>query len=202
MSAQAARLRQARIEAGFDTAAAAAQRFGWTYATYAGHENGHRGIKLPDLQKYARAFGVSASWLFSGRAQATEAPRAGGFNEPQVVEFTGRSDSERRRLLDLARTIAPMARHPALYQMARPCPGAMLLAGDVLLIDANPTPRDGDLLVARVTLPETGEAVTELAQFRGGAVLPLLGERDFLADGGEAAPVGSVLGSVRLDRRR
>lgn len=61
------RLRHARIEAGFQSAADAARRLGISYGTYSGHENGLRGIKESEIQKYARAFSVSPEWLRSGR---------------------------------------------------------------------------------------------------------------------------------------
>lgn len=36
---------------------------GVPYGTYAAHENGSRGIKIDDLKRYARFFGVSQQWL-------------------------------------------------------------------------------------------------------------------------------------------
>jgi phage repressor protein C with HTH and peptisase S24 domain len=60
------RLRAAREKAGFKNASDAASAKGWTYSTYAGHENGSRQI-LPDAaNKYARAFGVSANYILFG----------------------------------------------------------------------------------------------------------------------------------------
>lgn len=61
------RLRQARTDAGFGDASAAAKAFGFTYPTYAGHENGSRGLKRDALTRYARAFNVSLEWLMTGR---------------------------------------------------------------------------------------------------------------------------------------
>lgn len=64
------RLRHARDLAGYASAAAAADAFGWTYSTYAGHENGSRGIKLGALRGYAAAFNVSFTWLVEGKGEA------------------------------------------------------------------------------------------------------------------------------------
>lgn len=61
------RLRQARQKAGFNSAADAARRLNIPYGTYSGHENGSRGIKREDVDRYARAFGVSRSWLEYGQ---------------------------------------------------------------------------------------------------------------------------------------
>lgn len=59
----AARLRQAREEAGFPTAAAAAREHGWSEATYRHHENGTRGYDNEQASAYAKYYGVSAAWL-------------------------------------------------------------------------------------------------------------------------------------------
>ncbi len=61
----AKRLEQARIRRGFSTAKAACKFFGWSYNTYAQHENGTRGIGRA-ADTYARAFRVSAAWLLTG----------------------------------------------------------------------------------------------------------------------------------------
>jgi transcriptional regulator with XRE-family HTH domain len=63
------RLRHARTIAGYGGPADAARAFGWTYSTYAGHENGSRGIKLGTLRGYAAAFGVSFTWLVDGKGE-------------------------------------------------------------------------------------------------------------------------------------
>ncbi|MFN3856559.1 MAG: LexA family transcriptional regulator [Caulobacter sp.] len=63
---QSERLRQARIKAGFATAADAARRFGWNPAAYRHHENGTAGWKPERAKEYAQAFGVSTAWLMYG----------------------------------------------------------------------------------------------------------------------------------------
>lgn len=63
---RADRLKLARERAGFETAADAARRFGWRTSTYAGHENGSRGIKPGVGEDYARAFRVPVGWLMYG----------------------------------------------------------------------------------------------------------------------------------------
>jgi phage repressor protein C with HTH and peptisase S24 domain len=68
------RLRQARINAGFETASDAATRFGWVESTYRSHENGQRGIKANDANKYARAFRVTNEWLLLGLGEGQKKP--------------------------------------------------------------------------------------------------------------------------------
>lgn len=51
--AQAARLRDYRLTAGFKSASEAARTFGWTPSTYISHENGTRKIGDDDADKYA-----------------------------------------------------------------------------------------------------------------------------------------------------
>lgn len=70
----AARLKQAREAAGYETATAAAVAKGYVYSTYAGHENGKRGFH-DDAQKYAQAYGVSLDWLLNGDGAMEYKPR-------------------------------------------------------------------------------------------------------------------------------
>lgn len=64
MDGRAQRLRQARIDKGFETAAAAADAFGWSRNTYASNENGNAPFSYRRAKEYAAAFGVSAEWLY------------------------------------------------------------------------------------------------------------------------------------------
>ena len=57
------RLRLARKKAGFETAAAAAERFEWPVGAYRHHENGTRGFGPDAARKYGRAFKVKPGWL-------------------------------------------------------------------------------------------------------------------------------------------
>lgn len=60
------RLQIARAKAGFATATEAAKALGMKYPTYAGHENGSRGVVRGALT-YSRRFRVSLDWLLAGR---------------------------------------------------------------------------------------------------------------------------------------
>ena len=64
------RLRQARIDRGFETAAAAADAFGWSRNTYASNENGNAPFSYRRAKEYAAAFGVSAEWLYDAGGPA------------------------------------------------------------------------------------------------------------------------------------
>lgn len=66
----AKRLEKARVNAGYENAHVAAQRFGWKYDTYIQHERGERGITRA-ASKYAKAFRVSEGWLLTGEIQTT-----------------------------------------------------------------------------------------------------------------------------------
>ncbi|MGB1027234.1 MAG: helix-turn-helix domain-containing protein, partial [Rhodospirillaceae bacterium] len=82
------RLRQARQAAGFESAAAASTRFGWSENTYKSHENGMRGIRADVAEKYARAFQVSREWLLFGSDPGVpEATSLGGPSDigPEII---------------------------------------------------------------------------------------------------------------------
>ena len=67
MSTAGERLRKARRDAGFATAAEGAERAGVKYYSYVQHENGIRGIPVDKAALYARAFGVEPQWILYGR---------------------------------------------------------------------------------------------------------------------------------------
>jgi hypothetical protein len=68
------RLRKARRDAKFATAADAARAFGWDEVTYLSHENGNRGIRPAVAERYAKALGVPAEWILYGKGKS--APKA------------------------------------------------------------------------------------------------------------------------------
>lgn len=94
------RLRQARLGAGYRSAAEASQKFGWTAPTYAAHENGSRVPKTSDIEKYASAFRADPCYITYGIE--TSSPRIAGVSDNtlrQVVEYVLEHDG--------ARTAAP-----------------------------------------------------------------------------------------------
>jgi transcriptional regulator with XRE-family HTH domain len=64
------RLRQARLDAGYASAAEAARRLGMAYPTYAAHENGTRQPKKEEIERYARHFRKSFMWLLTGKSDS------------------------------------------------------------------------------------------------------------------------------------
>lgn len=79
MSDRGERLRQARINAGFERPADAAARFGWNVNTYKSNENGNGTFGFKKAKEYAKAFGVRPEWLYdasgeSGAGRAVAAP--------------------------------------------------------------------------------------------------------------------------------
>lgn len=83
-----ARIKQARIAAGFPRAAAAAEALGVVYATYAAHENGSRDAS-GNITLYARRYGVSTDWLLTRRGAGPKgsdaAPSDDGLGPPIAV---------------------------------------------------------------------------------------------------------------------
>lgn len=62
------RLRQARLAMGYEEVGDAADALGMKYSTYAGHENGNRGL-LRSIQKYADFYNVTLEWLMTGKGK-------------------------------------------------------------------------------------------------------------------------------------
>jgi transcriptional regulator with XRE-family HTH domain len=74
---RAERLRQARIDKGYETAAAAADAFGWSRNTYASNENGNAPFSYRRAKEYAAAFDVSPEWLYDAAGPMRPAAEAG-----------------------------------------------------------------------------------------------------------------------------
>lgn len=75
------RLKRARISAGYETASAAAEAFGWKQATYLGHENGSRKLRAEPAEQYAKAFKTKPEWLLYGKGAPAD--------EPETVPVVG-----------------------------------------------------------------------------------------------------------------
>ncbi len=112
------RLRSARTEAGYGSAAAFAREHGFNQVTYRSHENGVRGIPVEAAQAYAEALEVPLTWLLVGEedqppaaapvaepvqtaAAAENAAAARTANQPETLdEITARLAADRRMNLD------------------------------------------------------------------------------------------------------
>lgn len=67
---QGARLRAARVAAGFKSAASAVNKFGWKpLSTYLARENGQNGIPPAAAILYAKAFKADVGWLLAGHGK-------------------------------------------------------------------------------------------------------------------------------------
>lgn len=67
MSGMSDRLKQAREQARYSSAKAAAEAMGVPVATYIQHENGTRGFPSSRAERYARFFRVTPEWLLYGK---------------------------------------------------------------------------------------------------------------------------------------
>jgi len=157
------RLRTARQRAGFDSAAAAARRFGWREPTYAAHENGSRGVRPDAAETYAKAFKVDPTWLLFGTG-SPDRKCAAGFAEPDAAPFEPPRD-KKDALAEIARMLAPQARTPSYYILGRDMRDLGLLTGDVLVVELNGGAAPGSLVLAQLVDDETGSAVTLLRRY-------------------------------------
>jgi len=90
-SKRARRLKLARRQAGYATAAEAAREFGWNVNTYSSNENGNAPFSFRKAEAYAGAFGVTALWLYAGDEKDQPAPTFGPA-VPQQVPVVGTVD--------------------------------------------------------------------------------------------------------------
>lgn len=61
------RLKKARLNAGYSSAAKAAEALGVRESTYRGHENGQNKFDFSDAERYAKKYKCNAIWLLTGQ---------------------------------------------------------------------------------------------------------------------------------------
>jgi len=66
-----ARLKSARMAAGYAKASQAVEKFKWNISTYRAHENGQNQYDAKTAAAYAEAFLTSAAWLLTGETNAS-----------------------------------------------------------------------------------------------------------------------------------
>lgn len=162
-SSPAARLKMARKQAGFSSAREAAERFGWNVTTYQHHENGTRGIGRA-ATRYARAYGVPASWLQFG--QGAEGARP----ESSVLPFDLVRDGPKQpahQLISIARAMGHGAGRGVWRVANDSMVSAGYLSGDYILVDLGrgPVAEDGDTVLIALNDLHIGHAINSLAHY-------------------------------------
>lgn len=197
------RLKEARLAAGFETAASAAKHFGWNPSTYAGHENGFRGYKLRDAEKYADAFSTTADWLLLGtrprralEPESTRDPRRAGFSEPDVSAYHPPTDRARTALAHITAALGTSARHPTSYRLNRSIPGLFMIEGDVLVCDLNAKAAPGQVVLVQIADEATAQGETRLFLATETKPVPPFGEQK-PADTSKIAIIGVAIGLFR-----
>lgn len=97
MNDPAARLRIARMRAGYPTGKDAAEALGFPVSTYLGHENGSRGYPAKKAEVYARKFKVREQWLLYG-----------------VGDGPGENTGPKAEVVDLYERLPPLKKAEAL----------------------------------------------------------------------------------------
>lgn len=92
--AQAARLRQYRMDAGFKFATEAARRYGWPVSSYTSHENGTRKMGDDDADRYAARLSrpglkISGVDILYGPSERDTEPEERGVARVPVVGLVG-----------------------------------------------------------------------------------------------------------------
>jgi len=136
MSSSNERLKTARIEAGFETAQAAAERHGKKISAYRHHENGTGGREVPKKPAldYAKKLHVRVDWLLYNQGEMREKPvaeeipvygKAGARERVNLIESDDHSPVD---------TVTPLRAEDGFH--------AVVVEGGSML----PAYRDGDFL--------------------------------------------------------
>jgi hypothetical protein len=162
----AARLRSARVKAGFESAALAARALGMKPPTYVHHENATRGL-LDHASVYASFFGVSLEWLVTGRGSMTGAPGIPfrghvGAGERVDLENNAR-DIERGVNIEM-----PRPRDSDAFIVRGDSMLPRFFRGEVLIFESRPTPPERLInQICRVELTDGSTFVKILRRTEG-----------------------------------
>lgn len=184
------RLKTARVNAGFSTATAAAERLGVPVATYRSHENGSRGYPRDAAAHYARAFRVAPTWLLYGNG---DGPAATGMAEPAVAPFvppTQIAFAETDPIMAAAQ--AAQRANLSLFKVMAPNAELALMSGDLLAVDLSARRNDAQIAVVTYADSQTGHAVTALRRVAFGRIVPPLDASGPTEDSHDAVTLGHV----------
>lgn len=152
-SEPAARLRRARIDAGYQSAQAAVDAYGWSSAAYRHHENGTRGFDFATAQRYAKAFKVQAPWLMGegGDAPSPDLPLVRGAADGDGAIALKRINlgfamGDGTNLDDYVEEAVALF-DPNILRLISPSPAHRLLVADGVGDSMLPTLMDSDMIV-------------------------------------------------------
>lgn len=211
-----ARLKAARLAAGFNTAREAWEKFGWNGNTYRTHEAGPREIGKAHAIEYAAAFGVPLMWLLTGLEDKAEKDQSltgtahavgnvltGAQIGLRVVPVVGEAaygamTSTVHRLAELATGFVAVADHGIsddvfAYRiedkaMEGAAPQALAL-GDVVIVDRQAPVAPGQVVIAGLPAGKVVVRIySETPNHAGGAPLVSL------------VPVNTYFAPVTLER--
>ena len=173
MSESHDRLKRAREQAGFLTAAEAARAIGLPVPTYASYENNHRGFARHAPMR-ARRFGVTIDWLLNGEGEMRVGRIAPAIQTPLGSAHTDADTSQDLPILGtaaasiigavtLSQPIGYLRRPPAL--LSTPDAYALYVAGDSM----EPRYRSGDVVYVNPHRPcRQGDDVVIQTRLRAG----------------------------------
>lgn len=165
-------------------------------------KNSQRSPSVENLRAIARVLGTSFIWLAEG-VRANERPS--GFADSDVAPWIPKSKTDKHGpsapdLSTITALLAPKAREAATYITKVGAPLFGLLPGDLLVIDMNTKPRDGDVVLATVADLNTGSGTTVLRKLATPYLLspdPQDTGLPLVADGNRTVIMGPVVAVAR-----
>lgn len=166
---RAARLREARSDAGYRSARAAAFAHDWVESTYRSHENGTRPYDEKDATRYSKAFQVAVSWLYHGRGKKSDAAAhapASEVSPPERTQTSGRllpvvgvaAASDRGRYILTSQVVERVPAPPGLdlvedayaVYVQNDSMEPRYFAGEILYIHPGKPVRRGDFILIQI----------------------------------------------------
>lgn len=181
------RLRQARMDAGFATASAAATALGVTASTYRAHENGQNDFQLAEAEVYGAKFGVSPFFLLTGKAGAEANISAPPIVDSPNATMRGKLNGAGRMIPVYGRAVGGVdgefeMNGSILYEVMAPpvlaeVRGAYAVAvsgdsmspryedGEVCFVDPDRRVKKGDYVIVQIRVEEDGPLLAYVKKF-------------------------------------
>lgn len=185
------RLRQARIDAGFRSASAAATAMGVTPSTYRAHENGQNKFELEEAQFYAKKFSVDPIWLMTGKTTTVNDVTKSDTNNPIFEQpnavIGDKVEGLGRRIPVYGQAVGGidgefLMNGTVLYEVMAPpiishISGAYAVAvsgssmapryedGEICFVDPRRRVKKGDYVIAQIQLEENGPLLAYVKRY-------------------------------------
>lgn len=153
----------ARLDTRHGAKSAMADAIGMDRTKFAKVLKGKRRLSAEEIAKVIDYFDRDEVQVFA--LEESPSQDVGGFSDGEVTPYRATSRQSEAQLLTICRSLAPSAAHASVMRAAQDLASFSILAGDFLVVDLQPTPKQGDLAICQLYDEQLGHAVSIVRQY-------------------------------------